>query len=63
VGEGITHDARHSSAASDTTREVRTRAWAFAFDCYAQKEGSRPGAPDDAKGSKHDSRHNQYTRT
>ena len=28
----------------------------------AKKEGSRPGAPDTAKGSKHDSRHPKYTR-
>jgi hypothetical protein len=55
--------APRSNATPDQARDVRARAWTFAFECYAKKEGSRPGAPDDAKGSKHDSRHNQYTRT
>ena len=30
-------------------RDTRAHAWAFAFECYDKKEGSRPGAPDDAR--------------
>ena len=35
-------------------------AYRFVLDT-AMKEGSRPGAPDAEKGSKHDSRQHKYT--
>ena len=34
---------------SDQARDTRARAWAFVFECYHKKEGSRPGAPDAGK--------------
>ena len=51
----------------DATPEAETNAltgvYRLVLDCHARKEGSRPGAPDDEKGSKHDSRRTKYTRT
>ncbi len=45
-----------SDITSEQTRDSRARAWAFAFDCYSMKKGSRPGAPEDEKErSVHDS--------
>lgn len=44
-----------SDLSPDQTRDVRARAWAFVFDCReAKKKGTRPGAPDDAKGLEND---------
>lgn len=42
-------------ASPDASRDARARAWAFAFECYRKKKGSRPGAPDDGTESKEDS--------
>lgn len=36
-------------------------AYRFVLDLQKEKEGSRPGAPDAEKGSKHDSRLPEYT--
>jgi len=36
-------------AAPEQSRDARARAWAYAFDCYRMKKGSRPGAPDAGK--------------
>jgi hypothetical protein len=50
---------------TDATPESELSALAAAYRFIldsAKKEGSRPGAPDAAKGSKHDSRHHEYTR-
>jgi hypothetical protein len=32
--------------------DVRARAWAYVFTCYAKKKAARPGGPEDAKETK-----------
>jgi hypothetical protein len=41
----------------EQTRDARSRAWLYVFECFARRNGIEGGpatAPDDAKGSKHD---------
>ncbi len=38
----------------ERARAARVRALRFVLDCYDQKKGTRPGAPDDAKGLEND---------
>ncbi len=50
----------------DATPEAETNALAGVYRLIidsAKKEGSRPGAPDDAKGPKHDRASEKYTRS
>lgn len=54
-------DSMTARSSEATARDVRAHAWAFAFECYRRKEGSHPGAPDDAKGSKLDRASKKYT--
>ena len=60
-GSAITYASR-----PDITPEAEVSALAnvlrYVLDCHAKKEAARPGSPDDEKGSKHDSRQQQYTR-
>jgi hypothetical protein len=50
-----------SVMSADDAREARARAWSFAFQCLREKKATRPGGPDDAKGSKHDRATEKYT--
>jgi hypothetical protein len=49
MSEVSASDARRSNATPDYACDSRARAWAFAFECYRMKKGSRPGAPNDAE--------------
>jgi len=40
-------------ALPEQNRDIRARAWIFAFECY-RKKAAPHGRPNDAKGSKHD---------
>ena len=48
-------------ATSESELSALSGVYRFVLDCRAKKEGSRLGAPDAAKGSKHDSRHPKCT--
>lgn len=54
----ITSAPRHTT--HEQARDIRARAWSFAFDCFNRRKGqggSQATAPEDAKvRSKHDSR-------
>jgi hypothetical protein len=50
----IIHTTKASTRAEQPC-DARARAWAYVFDCYRKKEGSRPGAPDDGTEVKEDS--------
>ncbi len=54
------------SRRQDASQEAEISALAGVYRLIidsAKKEGSRPGAPDDAKGPKHDRATQKYTRT
>lgn len=53
--------APRPDATPETELSSLASVYRFILDARAKKEGSRPGAPDAAKGSKHDSRHLKYT--
>ncbi len=46
----------HEGAVTQQARDLRARAWAFVFQCYAKKKaaGATSTNGDEAKGSQHD---------
>jgi hypothetical protein len=48
----------HPCISLEESHNARAQAWAYVFDCYRKKKAatSPVSRPDDAKGSKHDSR-------
>lgn len=55
--------APRPDATPETELNALASVYKFVLDCRAKKEGSHPGAPDDAKGSMHDRASQKYTRT
>ncbi len=56
------HYAPARGATPESELAALAAAYRFILDS-AKKEGSRPGAPDDAKGPMHDRASQKYTRT
>jgi hypothetical protein len=54
---------QHADTAPDSELRTLANVYKFVRDCQRNKEAatSPVGRPDDAKGSKHDSRQQQYT--
>jgi hypothetical protein len=55
---GSSRVVTRQSSETNLQQDARARAWAYVFDCYRKKKAatSPVSRPDDAKGSKHDSR-------
>jgi hypothetical protein len=61
-GHRITYQPRPDATLASELSAL-TAAYKLVLDCHAKKKGTRPGAPDDAKESKHDrTAREQYTR-
>jgi hypothetical protein len=53
--------AAHHDATPESEIAALASVYRLVLNCHTRKEATRPGSPDDEKGSKHDSRQQQYT--
>jgi hypothetical protein len=44
------HRPACSRITAEGIRDIRARAWAFAFECYAKRKAAHPGDPDTPQG-------------
>jgi hypothetical protein len=59
-GLAINYAAR-ADATTETELSAVANVYRFVLDCHAKKVAAPESRPDDAKGSQHDSRQQQYT--